>query len=146
MRSGVRRPRTAGYRSTGTLTSPNVSVPLQNARAFGRASGSAAMTRSRVLPARLEARLQAGHERIGALALGRLREAHNFARGFGGDHAPDLLLIFVAKFARVETVFERADQLLGQRNLTLVGRTVRVGPHRADLDDLLRITQRIEQQ
>src|SRR5690606_30269981 len=38
MRSATRFERAAGNRSTGTLTRPNVSVPLQNARGSGRAA------------------------------------------------------------------------------------------------------------
>ncbi len=80
------------------------------------------------------------------LALRRLRETHDLARGFGGEQTLELPLVLVAKLARVEAVLERADQLLGERDLALVGSAIRVGAHGSDLHDLLRVAQRIEQQ
>src|SRR5262245_19330330 len=143
MRSAVRRARTAGYRSTGTLTRPNVSVPLQKARGFGAASRSSAM--ACLLAPCLQATLHARHAQIGLLALLRLREAHDLAGRFRREHRFELLLILVVKLVRVEPILERADELLGERDLALVGRAVRARPHGRDLDDLLRIAQRVEQ-
>src|SRR5688572_10249869 len=145
MRRAVRRARTAGYRSTGTLTSPNVSVPLQNERGLGAAaSRSSAM--ARVLAPCFQARLQARDERIGLFALRRLRETHDLARRFRSDHRFQLLLILVAELAGVEPVLERADELLGECDLALVRRAARAWPNGRDLDDLLRVAQRVEQQ
>src|SRR5690349_4577384 len=104
------------------------------------------MAGSGVFTTGFEARLQARDERVGALALRRLRKAHDLARGLRRDHVADLLLILIAELARVEAILERADQLLGERDLALVGRTARARLERTDLDDLVRVAQRVEQQ
>src|SRR5688572_29691886 len=115
----MRRDRTAGYRSTGTLTRPNVSVPLQNARGFGAASRSSAM--ARLLAPPFQARLQARDQRVALFGSRCLREAHDFPGGFRREQPLQLFLIFIAELVRVEAVLERADQLLGERDLALIG-------------------------
>ena len=81
-----------------------------------------------------------------ALRFGAFGKAHDFARRFGREHTLELLLILVAELARVEAVLERADQLLRERDLAFVRRAIRARRHGADLDDLLRVAQRVEQQ
>jgi hypothetical protein len=68
-------------RSSDNLPSPTVNVPLPKARGFGAASRSPSRSSAmaRLLAPRLQARLEARDERVGPLALRRLREAH--ARG-----------------------------------------------------------------
>src|SRR5688500_14208235 len=144
MRSAIRRGRTAGNRSTGTLTRPKVSVPLQNARGLGAASRSSAM--ARLLALSFQAGLQSRDQRIGLLALCGLRETYDLARCFRRKQPFELLLIFVAKLVRVEAILERTDELLRKGDLALVGRAIRVRPHGRDFDDLLRIAHRVEQQ
>src|SRR5688572_6511742 len=134
MRSAVRRDRTAGKRSTGTLTSPKVNVPLQNARGPGAASGSAAM--ARLLAPRLQARLQARDERVLAFGFRRFREADDFASGLGGEQTLELNFILIAELGRVEPVLERADELFRERDLAFVRRAVWARRHLTDLDDL----------
>ena len=82
---------------------------------------------ARLLAPGLETRLQARDQRIGVLALRHLRETHDLARSLGGEQALELPLILVAKLARVEAILERADELLRERDLTLVGSAVGVG-------------------
>jgi hypothetical protein len=101
---------------------------------------------ARLLTPRFQACPQARDERIGLLPLRGFREAHDFARGFRGEQTLELLLIFVAKFACVEPVLEGADELLGQRDLSFVRRPVGAGSYVGNLDDLLRVSQRVEQQ
>src|SRR6185503_8268465 len=131
MRSEVRFERAAGNKLTGTLTSPNVSVPDQNGLppAFS-SSGSdllllALGSAFHLLPQRLDTLRQNIVER-GSLAfrLNRL-QSRCVSLGFLLNELHHTLTILVFVLLGVKLTFQHFNQLLRHRELFLCWRSAR---------------------
>src|SRR5215216_3410395 len=121
MRSDVRVERAAGNRLTGTLTSPNVSVPDQNGLppAFS-SSGSASLFRvalgsAFLLPQRLDTLREHIVERCCLPFRFHGLQPRRASLGFLLDELHHALAILVFVFRRIELSLQHLDELLRHR-------------------------------
>src|SRR5262245_54579586 len=139
MRSRAPPERFAGSSTTGTLTSPKLTVPDQKARFPWFRSGT--------LPLLLHAphaRLERAEQRSGLRAPRRARQPRRPALRLRPDEVEDALPVLVPVAPGIEVRLERADELLGEPELLLARLPERGRLEIGGRDDLVGVPERDE--
>src|SRR5690242_4702325 len=114
MRSRAPPERFAGMSTTGTLTSPKLTVPDQNARFAPFRSGTLPL-----LPYAAHARLERAEQRRRLRPPRRPRQPGAVSLRLRLDEVEDALPVLVPVASRIEVRLQRTDELLAETQLLL---------------------------
>src|SRR4051812_4871702 len=111
MWSPTGRPRLAEYKTTGTLTSPNVTVPDQIGRPTGCSEAVSTSGTGALLFCRSKAALEDGLEILPGLLRSRSRQPNDLPGGPGFHEFQHALAISIAELCEIEVALHRRNQL-----------------------------------